>query len=117
MSKTVWGNGVSMVERRTKRGVPRSWDPVLCPVGPWHSVQAQMEQLHSMNKEAAAAACISTGQSHGWEAEMCVCIDKKKFVCGGQEGSLAEHSPGILEVLGELSSTMSKTKHNRSRNK
>lgn len=42
---------------------------------------------------------------------------KKKFVCGGQEGSLAEHSPGILEVLGELSSTMSKTKHNRSRNK
>lgn len=82
MSKTVWGNGVSMVERRTKRGVPRSWDPVLCPVGPWHSVQAQMEQLHSMNKEAAAAACISTGQSHGWEAEMCVCIDKKNLFVG-----------------------------------
>lgn len=103
-----------MVQRRIKRGVPRSWDPILCPVGPWHSAQAQTEQLQSMNKEAAA--CISTGQSHGWEAEMCVCIDKK-LVCGGQEGSLAEHSSGILEVLGELSSTMSKTKQNRSRNK
>lgn len=82
-----------------------------------------------MNKKAAAVTCIST-MPQPWlvqstalvlkaEKQRCVFMLIKICVCvgGGQDSSVAEHSPGILEVLGKISSAMSKTQPNQSRNK